>query len=236
MTMGTKLVATVLAVSLMTGCATWQRQNRTVKGAAIGTGAGAATGAAIGGILGGGEGAWKGAAVGAAVGAVGGGLIGNYMDRQAREMEAVLARQDSLERRGDEMIMALSSDLVFTSGSARLQPGGEDKLQQVAGVLMRYPRTTVEITGHTDNVGTEAFNQDLSERRAASVSAALARYGVSPGRMLARGAGELRPLADNSTPEGRARNRRVDVLVRPDQSFASGGGGEPGPYYGPEPH
>lgn len=233
MTIGKKLITAALAVLLITGCATWQRQSRTVKGAAIGTGAGAATGAAIGGVLAGGEGAWKGAAVGAAVGALGGGLIGNYMDRQAREMDAVLARQDSLERRGDEIFMALSSDLVFTSGSARLQPGAEDKLQQVAGVLTRYPRTTIEVTGHTDSVGSEAFNQDLSERRAASVRDSLARYGVSPGRMVTHGAGELRPIADNSTREGRARNRRVDLNIRPDQSFAAEG---PSPYYGEEPH
>ena len=139
------MIATVLAATLVTGCATWQEQNRTTKGAVYGTGAGAATGAAIGAILGGGEGAWKGAAIGAAVGGVGGGLIGNYMDRQAREMQEVLARQDVLERRGEEIYLSLSSDILFTSGSARLQPGAEDKLREVAGVLQRSGLATLLI-------------------------------------------------------------------------------------------
>lgn len=232
-TMLRTVTGTVLAATLMTGCATWQEQNRTTKGAVYGTGAGAATGAAIGAILGGGEGAWKGAAIGAVVGGVGGGLIGNYMDRQAREMQDVLARQDVLERRGEEIYLSLSSDILFTSGSAALQPGAEDKLREVAGVLQRYPRTTIEIVGHTDSVGNEDMNQTLSERRATSVRDSLTRFGVSPARIVTRGAGELRPLADNSTPEGRARNRRVDLTVRPDSGLAEEASQAPA---GSEPH
>jgi outer membrane protein OmpA-like peptidoglycan-associated protein len=214
------------------GCAAWQGQSRTVKGAVYGTGAGAATGAAIGGILGGGEGAWKGAAIGAAVGGISGGLIGNYMDRQAREMQGVLDRPDALERRGEELYMSLASDILFTTGSAALQPGADDKLREVAGILQRYPRTMIEIVGHTDSVGSETSNQTLSERRAASVRDSLAANGVSSARVIVRGAGELRPLADNSTPEGRARNRRVDLTLRPDQGLQAeaaqpGGAAEP---------
>lgn len=233
MTMMRMMTASVLAISLTTGCATWQEQNRTTKGAVYGTGAGAATGAAIGAILGGGEGAWKGAAIGAAVGGIGGGLIGNYMDRQAREMQNVLARQDVLERRGEEIYMSLSSDILFNTGSATLQPGAEDKLREVAGVLQRYPRTTIEIVGHTDSVGSEDMNQALSERRAASVRDALGRFGVSLARIITRGAGELRPLADNSTPEGRLRNRRVDLTIRPDSGLAQEASQPPA---GSEPH
>jgi outer membrane protein OmpA-like peptidoglycan-associated protein len=221
--------ALLLALSLAgTGCATWESQNRTVKGGVIGTGVGAATGAAIGAALGGGEGAWKGAAVGAAVGALGGAAIGNYMDRQAREMEAILARQDSLERRGETIYMSLSSDILFTTGSSRLQPGGEDKLREVAGIMQRYPRTYVEVVGHTDAVGSESMNQELSESRAKSVADVLVSSGVSPSRIVTRGAGELRPLADNGTAEGRARNRRVEIVIKPDDSFQeTSGGAEP---------
>ena len=105
--------------------------------------------------------------------------------------------------------------------------------REVAGVLQRYPRTTIEIVGHTDSVGNEDMNQDLSDRRAASVRDSLTRFGVSPTRIVTRGAGELRPLADNSTPEGRARNRRVDLTVRPDSGLAQEASQVPA---GSEPH
>jgi outer membrane protein OmpA-like peptidoglycan-associated protein len=226
------VTAAVLSVSLLAGCAAWEGQSRTVKGGVYGTAAGAATGAAIGGIVGGGKAAGKGAAIGAVVGLIGGSLIGNYMDRQAQQMQQVLDRQDRLERRGEEIYMSLSSDILFTSGSAALAPGAEDKLREVAGILQQYPRTTIEVVGHTDSVGSEASNQVLSERRAAAVRDVLVRDGVSPARIVTRGAGELRPLADNSTREGRARNRRVDLTIRPDGSFNETGGAPAGP----EPH
>lgn len=228
-----RITAGLLAASLLTGCAAWEQQNRTVKGGVYGAGAGAATGAAIGAIVGGGKGAGKGAAIGAVVGMLGGGLIGNYMDRQAKQMQGVLDRQDALERRGEEIYMSLSSDILFTSGSAALAPGANDKLREIAGVLQQYPRTIIEIVGHTDSVGSEASNQVLSERRAASVRDALVGNGVAPGRIIPRGAGELRPLADNSTPEGRARNRRVDLTIKPDSGLRNEASQAPA---GAEPH
>lgn len=233
MSVSKRMTAGLLAVTLLAGCEAWQGQSRTVKGGVYGAGAGAATGAAIGAIVGGGKGAGTGAAIGAVVGGIGGSLIGNYMDRQAQQMQQVLDRQDRLERRGEEIYMSLSSDILFTSGSAALAPGADDKLKDVAGILQQYPRTMIEIVGHTDSVGSEASNQILSERRAASVRDALVRYGVSLSRIVTRGAGELRPIADNSTPEGRARNRRVDLTIRPDSSFSEGGGQAPA---GAEPH
>ena len=185
---GTRIGAMVVALSLTAGCAAWQGQNRTVKGAVYGSGGGAAAGAAIGAALGGGEGAWKGAAVGAAIGALGGGLVGNYMDRQAKEMQAVLDRQDRLEREGQTLRVALTSDTLFESGSAKLQPGAQDKLRQIAQVLQRYPRTRLEIVGHTDSRGTEESNQSLSQRRAGAVREALVGVGVDRGRITSRGA------------------------------------------------
>lgn len=210
-----------VAVSLVSGCAWWQEQSHTVHGAAYGTGAGAATGAAIGAVLGGSEGAWKGAAVGAAVGGLGGTAIGYYMDKQAKEMEQVLARQDRLEREGEALRVSLASDVLFESGSARLQPGAADKLGELARVLDRYPRTRVDVIGHTDNRGTEAINQPLSERRAAAVAEAMQREGVDPHRITARGIGEARPVAGNETPTGRAMNRRVEIFLRPSDEFVA---------------
>jgi outer membrane protein OmpA-like peptidoglycan-associated protein len=217
-----RITAGVLSAALLAGCAAWEGQSRTVKGGVYGTAAGAATGAAIGGIVGGGKAAGKGAAIGAVVGLIGGGLIGNYMDRQAQQMQQVLDRQDRLEKRGEEIYMSLSTDILFSTGSAALAPGADDKLREVAGILQQYPRTMIEIVGHTDSVGSESRNQVLSERRAASVRDALVRDGVSPARIVTRGAGELRPIASNATPEGRMMNRRVDLTIRPDSSFTQG--------------
>jgi outer membrane protein OmpA-like peptidoglycan-associated protein len=163
------------------------------------------------------------AAIGAAVGGLTGGGIGYYMDRQKKDMEQVLARQDRVEREGETLRVALASDVLFDSGSARLQPGAEDKLRDIARVLQQYPRTDIEIVGHTDSRGTEGSNQSLSERRAAAVRDVLVRDGVDPGRITVRGEGEMRPVATNDTPEGRALNRRVELVTRPNASLAAEG-------------
>ena len=212
--------AFLLITLVLPGCAWWGERSGTTKGAVYGTGAGAAAGAAIGGVLGGGEGAWKGAAVGAAVGALGGGLIGNYMDRQKRDMEKVLANQDRLEREGETLRASLASDVLFESGSAKLQPGADTKLFQIAEVLQRYPRTNVDIIGNTDNRGSESYNQDLSERRANAVRDAVVKSGVDSSRVSTRGQGESQPIASNDTATGRATNRRVDITIRPDEGLA----------------
>ncbi|TMA39891.1 MAG: hypothetical protein E6J79_01805 [Deltaproteobacteria bacterium] len=216
-----RIVVAALALVLASGCGWWSEQGRTTKGAAYGTGAGAATGAAIGAALGGGEGAWKGAAVGAALGALGGGLIGHYMDNQAKEMQKVVDRQDRVERDGESLRLSLASDVLFDSGSATLQPGAEDKLQHVAEVLQRYPKTRVEIVGHTDNRGTSASNEKLADRRARAVRDVLVGFGVDRARITTRGAGETRPVATNDTLEGRVLNRRVEIVGHTDNRGTS---------------
>jgi outer membrane protein OmpA-like peptidoglycan-associated protein len=222
MTNGLRVAAIAVTLVLSAnGCAWWGERSRTTKGAVYGTGAGAAAGAAVGAILGGGEGAWKGAAVGAAIGGLSGTAVGYYLDQQKEEMEEVLARQDRVERDGETLRVALSSDVLFDSGSATLQPGAQDKLREVARVFMRYPRTRLEIIGHTDDRGTDTSNQSLSDRRAAAVRSALVSEGVDAGRISVRGEGELRPVATNATPEGRAQNRRVEILSRPDEGLAA---------------
>ena len=221
------VVVAALLVTIVPGCAWWGERSGTTKGAVYGTGAGAAAGAAIGAALGGGEGAWKGAAVGAAVGALGGGLIGNYMDRQKRDMEKVLANQDRIEREGDTLRASLSSDVLFESGSARLQPGADAEIAQIAEILKRQPGAFLEITGHTDNRGTERHNLDLSERRAATIRDGLVRNGVDASRLRTRGEGEHEPIATNDTATGRAANRRIDVTVRPGDGLAREQSGAP---------
>ena len=214
-----KLVAVTLTAVWLSGCSTWQEQSRTTKGAVVGTATGAAAGSAIGAIVGGGEGAWKGAAIGAVVGGVTGGVVGHYLDQQAKEMEAVLAEQDRLRREQDHLQVAMASDVMFESGKAYLQPGGRDKLRQFADVLNRYPRTNIEVIGHTYNRGSDESNQDLSRKRAVAVADELVHDGVSDARIKTRAEGESRPVATNDTPEGRAMNRRVEIIVAPDEGL-----------------
>lgn len=211
-----KCVAVIVVSFGLIGCAAYDHQNRTTKGAVVGTATGAAAGSAIGAIVGGGEGAWKGAAIGAVVGGLSGGAIGGYLDRQAAEMESILAEQDRLRREQENLYVTMASDVLFDSGQAYLQPGARDKLRELAGVLNRYPRTNLSIVGHTDSRGTEQSNYDLSQRRAQAVAAELIADGVSPSRISTRGEGESRPVATNETPAGRALNRRVEITVSPD--------------------
>ncbi len=213
-----QLIAGILVLSLA-GCAAYQEAPRTAKGAGIGAAAGAGTGAAIGAILGGGKGAGQGAAIGAVVGLIGGGLIGNYMDRQAKEMQAVLAEQDRLRQNQEQLQVVMASDVMFASGSAELQPGARDKLRRFAEVLNRYPRTTVQIIGHTDSRGSEESNDELSRRRARAVADELIGDGVNGTRITTLGRGATLPVASNDTPEGRAQNRRVEINVNPDEGL-----------------
>ncbi len=211
-------LAVVLAISL-SGCALYESNPRTVQGAGIGAAGGAATGAAIGAVVGGGKGAGKGAAIGAVVGLLGGGFIGNYMDRQAEEMRSVLAEQDRIRREQDRLDINLSSDVLFSSGSAELYPGGRQKLAQVATILTRYPESTVQIVGHTDSRGSEQSNLELSQKRAQAVASELMAAGVAAHRISTSGRGESVPIATNDTAEGRAQNRRVDLIVLPSRSL-----------------
>ena len=217
-TLAVTALAATLALSLP-GCETYQQQSGTTKGSILGTAAGAAIGAGIGAIADGGEGAWKGAAIGAVVGGVGGGLLGNYMDKQAREMQAILSEQDRLRREQETIYLSLGSDLLFESGSASLAPGARKKMIDVAGILARYPRTIITVTGHTDSRGEEEMNYDLSLRRARSVTNELVANGVSESRIDIRGDGETSPIATNDTAAGRQRNRRVDLVIAPDSGL-----------------
>lgn len=212
-------LAVLVTLALLGGCAAWQEQSRTTKGAVYGAGAGAAAGSAIGAIAGGGEGAWKGAAVGAVVGAIGGGLMGNYMDQQAREMQSVVTENDRLRKDQETIYLTLGSDVLFESGKATLQPGARTRMTELAGILAKYPRTTVTITGNTDSRGSVELNDRLSKERAQAVADELIANGVSPARIATRGVGFANPVATNDTPEGRQLNRRVDIVVAPDQGL-----------------
>lgn len=154
--------------------------------------------------------------VGAGIGGIAGAGIGAYMDRQEREMRARTAGTDvQVIRQGDDLLLNIPSGINFAYDSATVQPQFQRTLDEVARVLSDYNRTYVDVYGHTDSNGSDAYNQGLSERRAAAVADYLSTRGVTRARIGTRGFGETQPIATNETEEGRAANRRVEIKIVP---------------------
>jgi outer membrane protein OmpA-like peptidoglycan-associated protein len=209
------LILVSAGVLVMTGCAS---MTKTEEGAVIGTGVGAAVGAGLGQAIGRSTGATLiGAAAGAAAGGLTGGLIGNYMDKQEKAMRDSLAGVEAanVQRNMDTLSVTFKSDVLFSVNSATLHPGAYDEMARVARVLKEYPQTTITVAGYTDSTGGEEHNLKLSQRRAEAVKTALVGQGVDAARITTVGYGASKPIADNSTPEGRQLNRRVEILINP---------------------
>jgi outer membrane protein OmpA-like peptidoglycan-associated protein len=203
----------------LTGCYTYdpytgeKKVSDTTKGAGIGAAAGAVVG-----LLTGGDAAAhrKNALIAAGVGALAGGAIGNYMDRQQAELRHELAGTGvSVTRMGDNITLNMPGNITFKTNSAEVDPSFYKVLNSVNLVLKKYNKTVIEVAGHTDNTGSAEYNQQLSERRANAVASYLEAQGLANNRVVTVGAGETRPVADNSTPEGRQANRRVELTLTP---------------------
>jgi outer membrane protein OmpA-like peptidoglycan-associated protein len=210
------LILLVVAALTLAGCA--QPATRTQKGAAVGTGVGAATGAVAGQVIGGDtKGTLIGAAIGAAVGGVAGGAMGRMMDNQEAAFRQELAGVEgaNVQRNANTLALTFKADTLFDVDSSAVKPGFYDELTRVSRVLNQYPQTNIMIAGHTDSTGSETYNQQLSDRRAANVKNALVGQGVNAARMTAIGYGETSPIADNSTDYGRQLNRRVEITIAP---------------------
>ena len=188
------------------GC---KSMNKTQKGAAIGVGAGAAMGAIIGKASGN---TAMGAIIGAAAGGAAGVIIGNKMDKQAKEIEKEV-HDAKVERVGEGIVVEFNSKVLFGFDRSDLTNQALTNLTQLTKVLQKYPDTNIEIQGHTDNVGTVEYNQDLSERRATSVAGYLRSNSILSSRISTRGYGENAPGYSNDTETGRSQNRRVDFLI-----------------------
>ena len=206
-----------IAALLGAGCASNPLDTKTKQGAVIGALGGALAGAAIGGK----DHRAGGALIGAATGAVAGGLLGRYLDNQARELDAIPGAD--VQRRDDSLLVNFSSQLLFDTGASQLQPGAYDRLRTLANTLNNYPQSQVIIKGHTDSTGADAANQRLSEVRADRVRDYLVSEGVAASRISAIGFGETMPVASNATEAGRAQNRRVEVEIRPDREVLESG-------------
>lgn len=208
-----RVIVAAMALSLL-GCAADDPNRRAKTGAAVGAVAGAVLGHQVN--------SKSGRFVGAAVGALAGAAVGNYMDKQQQEFEAALAEEQrrnqiEIERLKDETLkIDISSEVSFDFGSAAIKPAFRPTLDKVADVLRRYERSVVHVVGHTDSVGSDSYNQRLSEQRAQSVVDYLASNGgIMRDRLRAEGRGELEPRASNATEAGRQLNRRVEVFVKP---------------------
>jgi outer membrane protein OmpA-like peptidoglycan-associated protein len=155
------------------------------------------------------------ALVGAALGAGVGAGVGNNLDRQAEGLRRALRSDVGVSNNGNNLVVVLSQDLLFATNSTQVGAQSQNDLLIVARSLTNYPDSTVNVIGHTDNVGSAAFNQDLSERRAQSVASVLRSGGVSSARIRSIGAGLNQPIASNATAEGRQLNRRVEIIITP---------------------
>jgi outer membrane protein OmpA-like peptidoglycan-associated protein len=212
------LVALTAAVSVaLTSCAsmndmaTSPEKENTRKGA----GYGAAAGAVIG-LLTGGNDKFQAAMIGAAAGALAGGSVGYYMDKQEAKLRQQMAGTGvDVVRKGDNITLDVPGGVTFAFDSDAINSQFYPVLDKVAGTLAEYDKTVIEVAGHTDSVGSDAYNQQLSERRANSVASYLSGRGVNRSRVVTVGAGEQHPVASNDTEDGRAQNRRVEITIVP---------------------
>ncbi|MCU0830767.1 MAG: OmpA family protein [Rhizobiaceae bacterium] len=223
--MKTKLITTGLAALILAGCTPAydpvtgsQQVNRTAVGAGLGAAAGALAGLVYAdakdlnsrdqrnAIL-----------IGAGIGALGGGGVGLYMDQQEAELRQQLANTGvSVTRNGDQITLNLPSNVTFAVDADQVVEGFKPALNSVALVMRKYNQTLLDVKGHTDSTGSDAYNLDLSIRRALSVANYLSQVGQIDGRRFAvAGFGESQPIASNDTEQGRAANRRVEIQISP---------------------
>jgi len=195
-----------LNVVLITSSCNW---NRAQRGAAIGGAAGAGAGAVIGSKS---NNTIVGAIIGAAVGGTAGALIGNYMDKQAEELQRDLENA-KVERVGEGIKITFDSGLLFDVDSYLLQAASKANLNDLTKTLQKYDDTEILVEGHTDSTGSDAHNQRLSEQRANAVANYLKTNGVAGTRLTENGYGEKQPIADNGTAAGKQQNRRVDIAI-----------------------
>jgi outer membrane protein OmpA-like peptidoglycan-associated protein len=223
------LAVTVASLSLgacVTDPETGQQGMTRAGGGAL---AGAGAGALLGAILGGSNNRAA-VLIGTGIGAIAGGSVGSYMDKQERELRARTAGTGiEVQREGDQIALKLPAGISFDFNSAAIRPEFKPALDQVAQTLASYQSTFVDVTGHTDSIGSVQVNQRLSEQRAESVANYFTLQGVNRARIATRGYGKTMPIASNDTEEGRAQNRRVEIKLTPvtDQSMNTARPGQP---------
>lgn len=205
------LILTLLGL-VASGCKT---MNRSQKGAVIGAVGGGAIGGVIGRVAGN---TAMGAIIGATVGGVAGAIIGKKMDKQAEEMKEVLGDAE-VKRVGEGIVIEFKDKVLFGFDRSDLGSTAQANLTKLSNVLKKYPDTNIEIIGHTDDKGTDSYNQALSERRANAAGAYLRSSGISSSRITTRGMGESDPKVANDSEANRAENRRVEFVITANQKM-----------------
>lgn len=202
-------VALATSAMLFTGCSSIQNMSNTQKGAGVGAAGGAGIGAIIGNKAGN---TAVGAIIGGALGGVAGGLIGKKMDKQAAEIENTLAGAEVIKA-GEGIIVKFDSGILFGFDQADLKPDAKSNIQKLVASLNANQDTDVLVIGHTDNVGRAEYNLGLSDRRAASVRSYAVAQGLDGSRIKTQGKGATEPIVSNETDDGRAQNRRVEIVI-----------------------
>jgi outer membrane protein OmpA-like peptidoglycan-associated protein len=204
-----KLLFTCFLAGSMLVLAGCKSMNRSQKGAVIGAAGGGAAGAVIGKVAGN---TALGAIIGATVGGVTGAVIGRKMDKQAEEIKN-RNPDANVERVGEGIVVEFSDKILFGFDQSNLTETAQVNLNKVIEVLKKYPDTDIEVQGHTDSKGTTRYNQNLSVRRATSVSDYLSHQYVASSRLTIKGFGENTPKYDNGNEQGQTQNRRVEFLI-----------------------
>lgn len=214
----TRIIASAAALSLAatTACTTNpETGNKRLSKAGIGALAGAALGTGAGAIVGGKRNRTE-MIVGAGIGAIAGTAIGAYMDKQEKELREKTAGTDvQVIRNGDELLLNMPSGITFDTDSYAVKPEFRSTLDKIANTLGSYNQTYVDVYGHTDSTGSDAYNLTLSRNRAESVAGYLSTHGVARARIGTQGFGESQPIASNDSEAGRAQNRRVEIKLVP---------------------
>ena len=202
-------VGIIAGAILLSSCNVYQNANKSERGAAIGVAGGAVAGGIIGKISGN---TALGSIIGAAVGGGAGYVIGKKMDKQAEDIKEQVP-DAKVQRVEEGIVVEFSSKVMFGFDQATLTDASRNTLNNLITILNNYPETNLEVQGHTDNTGTEAYNNTLSVKRATSVADYLKANGISGNRLTIKGFGESAPKYDNNTEDGRQQNRRVEFLI-----------------------
>ncbi len=209
-----KVGAIIMIASLSLGCNAVKNANNTQKGAVIGASGGAVIGGVIGNNVGKGGNTVLGAIIGGVVGGAAGGYIGNRMDRQAeRIQEEIPGAEVTRVGEGINVTFNEGAGVYFDTNKSNIKGTSVETLNKLAGILEEYPKTEILVEGHTDSAGSDEYNMGLSKLRAESVTNYLIGQGILGGRFTTKWFGETQPVADNTTAEGKSKNRRVEIGI-----------------------